>query len=165
MSINSRLDVQPHDGVLHRSSNEVELKWSVNMDTLQNTIWEAREKLQNNMCIIYYLFILFLKFIYLFIWLLCVLVAARGIFVEGSLVEACGIFSCGMRTLSCSVWDLVPWPGIEPGPPALGAWSLSHWTTSEVPIYYFFFPFHYHFFFNIFIGVWLLYNGVLVSAL
>ena len=24
-------------------------------------------------------------------------------------------------------------PGIEPGPPALGAWSLSHWTTREVP--------------------------------
>ena len=29
--------------------------------------------------------------------------------------------------------DLVPWPRIEPGPPALGAWSLSHWTTREVP--------------------------------
>ena len=52
--------------------------------------------------------------IYLFIWLLLVLVVA------------CGIFSCGM-------WDLVPWPGIEPGPPALGAQSLSHWTTREVP--------------------------------
>ena len=26
--------------------------------------------------------------------------------------------------LSCSMWDLVPWPGIEPGPPALGAQSL-----------------------------------------
>ena len=25
------------------------------------------------------------------------------------------------------------WPGIEPGPPALGAWSLSHWTSREVP--------------------------------
>ena len=24
------------------------------------------------------------------------------------------IFSCSMRTHSCSVWDLVPWPGIEP---------------------------------------------------
>ena len=35
--------------------------------------------------------------------------------------------------LSYSMWDLVPWPGIEPGPPALGAWSLSHWTTREVP--------------------------------
>ena len=29
--------------------------------------------------------------------------------------------------------DLVPRPGIEPGSPALGAQSLSHWTTREVP--------------------------------
>ena len=35
--------------------------------------------------------------------------------------------------LSCGMWDLVPQPGIEPRIPALGAWSLSHWTTSEVP--------------------------------
>ena len=28
--------------------------------------------------------------------------------------------------LSCSLWDLVSRPGIEPGLPALGAWSLSH---------------------------------------
>ena len=41
------------------------------------------------------------------IWLCQVLVAAYGI--------------------------LVPWPGIEPRTPALGAWSLSHWTTREVP--------------------------------
>ena len=41
--------------------------------------------------------------------------------------------SCSMQTLSCSIWDLVPWPGIEPGPPALGAWSLNRWTTREVP--------------------------------
>ena len=33
---------------------------------------------------------------YLFIWLQWVLVAA------------CGIFSCGMLTLSCGMWDLVP---------------------------------------------------------
>ena len=29
--------------------------------------------------------------------------------------------------------DLVPSPGIKPGPPALEAQSLSHWTTREVP--------------------------------
>ena len=28
---------------------------------------------------------------------------------------------------------LVPWPGIEPGPPASGAQSLNHWTAREVP--------------------------------
>ena len=31
------------------------------------------------------------------------------------------------------MWDLVPRPGIEPSSPALGAPSLSHWTTKEVP--------------------------------
>ena len=29
----------------------------------------------------------------------------------------CAIFSCGMWTPGCSMWDLVPWPGIEAGPP------------------------------------------------
>ena len=58
---------------------------------------------------------------YLFIWLCHVLVVA------------CGICTCGKRTLSCRMWGLVPWLGIEPEPPALGAWSLSHWTTREVP--------------------------------
>ena len=42
---------------------------------------------------------------------------------------ACKLFSCGM-------WDLVPWPGIDPRPPALGARSLSHWITREVPAYH-----------------------------
>ena len=35
--------------------------------------------------------------------------------------------------VSCSVWDLVPRLGMEPGPPAMGAQSLSHWTTTEIP--------------------------------
>ena len=35
------------------------------------------------------------------------------------------------------LWDLVPWPGIKPMPPVLGAWSLSHWTIREVPGHYF----------------------------
>ena len=47
-----------------------------------------------------------------FIWLCCVLVGA------------CEIFGCSM-------WDLVPLPGIEPGPPALGAHSPSHWAIRE----------------------------------
>ena len=35
--------------------------------------------------------------------------------------------------------DLVSQPRIEPGPPALGMWSLTHWTTREVlePFYFF----------------------------
>ena len=35
---------------------------------------------------------------------------------------------------NCNMWDLVPWPGIKPRPPALEARSLSHWATREVPI-------------------------------
>ena len=31
------------------------------------------------------------------------------------------------------MWDLVLWPGIKPGPLALGVWSLSHWKAKEVP--------------------------------
>ena len=62
-----------------------------------------------------------LIFIYLLIWLHWVLLVA------------CGILSCGTSTLSRGEWDLVPLPGIEPRPPALGVQSLSHWTTREVP--------------------------------
>ena len=63
----------------------------------------------------------FIIFIYLSLWLCWVLVAA------------CRIFSSGMQTLSCSMWDLAPWPGTETGSPELGVWRLSHWTTREVP--------------------------------
>ena len=42
--------------------------------------------------------------------------------------------------LSCSMWDLVPWPGIEPGPPALGAERVNHRTSREVPAEIFFKP-------------------------
>ena len=50
---------------------------------------------------------------------------------------SCGgswIFAAACRIFSCGMWDLVSWPGIEPGPPALGAGSLSHWATREVPL-------------------------------
>ena len=40
-------------------------------------------------------------------------------------VAACRIFSCGRWTLNFSMWDLVPWPGIEPRPLAIGAQSLN----------------------------------------
>ena len=40
-------------------------------------------------------------------------------------VMACELF------LSCSTWDLISWPETGPGPPALGAWSLGHWTSRE----------------------------------
>ena len=57
----------------------------------------------------------FLKniFTYLFIWLRWVLVMVGKLLV--------------------SMWDLVLRPGIEPRSSALGAESLSHWTTKEFP--------------------------------
>ena len=42
--------------------------------------------------------------------------------------------SFGIPILSWGMWDLVPWLGIEPRSPALGAWTLNHWTSEEVPI-------------------------------
>ena len=54
--------------------------------------------------------------------------------IAGSLVVACGNFSCSIRALSCRMWDLVPWAGIEPGSPALRAGRISPWNTREVPI-------------------------------
>ena len=32
-------------------------------------------------------------------------------------------FSCGLQTLSCGIWDLVLWPGVESRPLALGTQS------------------------------------------
>ena len=57
----------------------------------------------------------------LFIWLYQLLTAAHR------------TFSWIRWTLSCGLWDLVPQQGIEPSLPVLGVWSLSHWTTREVP--------------------------------
>ena len=61
-----------------------------------------------------------LFFVCLFVWL------SRVFFTT------CGIFSC-------RVWDLVVWPGIEPRPPALGAWSLCHLDHQGSPQDLFFF--------------------------
>ena len=52
---------------------------------------------------------------------------------QSSLRSAESLESCSMRTLSCSMWDLVPRPGIKVRPPALRVWSLSYWTIIEVP--------------------------------
>ena len=42
------------------------------------------------------------------------------------------VAACGLLVVAC-MRDLVPRPGIERSPPALGAQSLTHWTTTEVP--------------------------------
>ena len=56
------------------------------------------------------------------------------------LVVACRIFSLSCFSLPYGTWDLVPRPGMESRPPALGrgrgvvGQSLSHWTTRKVPV-------------------------------
>ena len=82
---------------------------------------------------------LFLKNTYIFIWLCWVFTAGMGSLI---FLASCKIFSLrpvnsvAACELSCSMWDLVPWPGIEPRLPALGAWSLSHRNTREAPNYF-----------------------------
>ena len=55
------------------------------------------------------------------------------IWLHQALAAAGRIFSCSIWPLSCCLWNLAPWPGIKPRPPAPGVWSLSRWTTREVP--------------------------------
>ena len=71
-----------------------------------------------NNSVFYFIPIVFNIYFYLFLYL-----AVPGL--------SCGIFSC--RTLSCGLWDLVPWPGLTPRSAALGEQCLSHWTTRKVP--------------------------------
>ena len=44
-----------------------------------------------------------------------------------------GLSCQGISIFSCSIWDLVPQLRVKLRPLAVGAWSLSHWTTREVP--------------------------------
>ena len=79
--------------------------------------------------------LLFFKYIFIYLVVLFLVVAHRIFHLH-----------CGMRSLSCSLWDLliVLWSGIEPRPLALGAQVLSHWTTSKVLFFFVFlksFPF------------------------
>ena len=95
--------------------------WSDNFILVPNNILPSLVLLPSSL-----FFFLFKK--YLFIWLCWVLVVTSKIF-------------------SCSKRDLIPWPGIEPGLPSLGARSLSHWTTGKVPP-----PFSLYFFLSRFLG-------------
>ena len=42
-----------------------------------------------------------------------------------------------MWDFSCSIWDLIPWLGMEPRPSALGVQSPTHWTTREILMHVF----------------------------
>ena len=43
------------------------------------------------------------------------------------------VWLCQVLVAGCSMGDIVAWAGIEPGSPASWTWSLSHWTTGDVP--------------------------------
>ena len=60
-----------------------------------------------------------------FVWLSRVLVVTHRIFDT----------HCSEWTFSCDLWDLVPWPGIEPLPPAVG--PLDHQGSPMVRSSYF----------------------------
>ena len=83
--------------------------------------WNSSSRYLSTSFITFLQQISFFLFKYLFVWLCQVF------------VTSCGVFSCGMRTLNCYMWDIVPWPGIEPSTLALGAQSFSQQTTREVP--------------------------------
>ena len=82
-------------------------------------------------CLLYYFFFkvrhsfychcFIFKYLFIYLFRLC------RVLVD-SLAAACRIL------VAARVRDLVPPPGIKLGPPALGAWSPTHWTIREVPI-------------------------------
>lgn len=64
------------------------------------------------------------KSIYIFLAMPGLRYSTQGLQHAGSLVVVCGS---------------VPCPGMEPWPPVLGPWNLSHWTAMEVSKLDFFF--------------------------
>ena len=61
----------------------------------------------------------FIYFKKLFSWLHQALVAACKTFCS------CSLQKCSLRTVPCGMWDLVPWPGIEPELPTSGVLVLT----------------------------------------
>ena len=102
--------------------------WCVSVD--EESSWNIGNFINGK----YFSFLCFI-FKYLFIYL-AALSLSYGTWYLLSLFAARRIFSWGIWTLNCGMWDLVPWPGIEPVAPALRVQSLSHWTTREVSKYF-----------------------------
>ena len=78
------------------------------------------------------------SFLNLFIWPHWVIAVAFRIICFFFLFVALEIFlavTCELLVAAHGI--LVLWPGVEPGPLALGAQGLSHWTAREVPAYQF----------------------------
>ena len=87
-------------------------------------------------------FFLFCSFLKIFIYLVAPGLScsrrAPQLWLAGSSVAACGLLSCGMRTLSCGMHvESSSLTRDQTQAPALGVWSLIHCTTSEVPSFIF----------------------------
>ena len=69
---------------------------------------------------------------HLFMCLLAICVSSVGkcLFRASAHLKKNYLFTCWVLVVACRI---APWPGIEPGRPALEAWNLSLWTTRQVP--------------------------------
>ena len=71
------------------------------------------------------------------VWLCTALVLLFNIYFiwpyQVFLVAAHRILTVASESFSSSMWDPVPWPEIKYRSPALGAWSLGHLNSREVP--------------------------------
>ena len=83
--------------------------------------------------VLFFFLILFLKNTTCLVFLIYIFITCIFIWLYQIFIMALEIFSCRVQNPSCSMWDLVPQPGIKPRPLALGVQSLSPWTTREVP--------------------------------
>ena len=89
----------------------------------------GKKKIYNSACLVTFIHS-FNKYLLHSLFFFCVFIYLTAL---GLCCGLWDLFSCGTQTLSWGLWDLVPWPGLEPGPPTLGAQNLSQWTTREVP--------------------------------
>ena len=64
----------------------------------------------------------------------CTRIQSKHKYFYSIYLSALGL-SRSLQALSYSRWNLAPLPGINAPPlhPTLGTWSLSHWTSREVP--------------------------------
>ena len=78
-----------------------------------------------------FLFLIFIKkFLYIYLYIPGLCCSKWALFFNTYFY----LFTClAVLSVSCVLWYLIPWPGIKPRCSALGVWSLSHWTTREVP--------------------------------
>ena len=106
------------------------LTWALNVVNLVAMAMTKSAELKNSllqMC----LFSL-LRFSPQLKWILLVLTKTWIIFNAHLMLSCSFCLFCSFvcTGLSLGLWDLVPWPGIEPRPPVMWVQSPSHWTNA-----------------------------------